>query len=251
MKKVLLVTFILAFASGVVNASPAYDEMICSIERWLESNEEAHFLSVSSQELFEFRLEIDSLDWGRSESDFLKINNLMQQLGDRSFDYDYRTYNNESLRQLLLTRYPSRLYGDPIVFFLEQYHWYQTNITDKAKQMYWLLEYLEFLEWLFGDKNIKENFVRNHRNIVVEIIMQTMALTGDKEAEEFDSQYIPDSVWVFGSGSETILLRLNSFLSVWSNQMTEDEKTEMINWLIPTYAESDYAVKIYRKLSGH
>ena len=248
MRKFFLVFFLVFLTGSLAYANPAYDEMIESINRWLQSNEQYEFHSATEQEAFMWRLEVERLGYGRDKANFERVRKLIDDIGDKSFTYQGTVYNKESLQANLLRYYPSYTYGDPLGFLLEQYEWFKVGVTEKRKQVYWLMEYLDYIGWLSRDGNAVNSLTGEYRYMVNEILSQVMAFAEDKEVYDYDLVYMPDYIIIWAD-VESYLNKIDSFLYYWAEFMTDDEKELMLNWLIPTFAEHDVSVKIYHKLT--
>lgn len=254
MRKFFLVFFLVFLTGSLAYANPAYDEMIESINRWLQSNEQYEFHSATEQEAFMWRLEIEkieSLGHGRDKANFERVRKLIDDIGDKSFTYQGKVYNKESLQALLLRYYPSYTYGDPLGFLLEQYEWFKVGVTEKRKQVYWLMEYLNYIGWLSRDGNAVNSLTGEYRYMVNEILSQVMAFAEDKEVYDYGFVYT-DYIMIWVDVENYLINYLNKidrFLGYWAEFMTDDEKELMLNWLIPTFAEYDVSVRIYHKLT--
>ena len=237
-KRFLVSILIVLCASGLVGANP-----------------KMRSTKASADEQFMWRVDIESLGGGRGEEEFLKVIELIEKVGEKSFEYENTIYNKESLRLLLLRKYPNHRYGNPIEFFIEQYEWYKENIVAKDKQLYWLNEFIEYLSfmisdyWSTSDKNIKKVLSTEYRDLINEILEQVMVLSYEEEAKDYLWAYSAFN-WggMFGFEFEVVLGNLDRFLSSWADQMTEGEKEVMIDWVISNFADNDLAVKIYAKL---
>jgi len=191
LRKFFLVFFLVFLTGSLAYANPAYDEMIESINRWLQSNEQYEFHSATEQEAFMWRLEVEGLGYGRDKANFERVRKLIDDIGDKSFTYQGTVYNKESLQANLLRYYPSYTYGDPLGFLLEQYEWFKVGVTEKRKQVYWLMEYLNYIGWLSRDGNAVNSLTGEHRYMVNEILSQVMAFAEDKEVYDYDLVYMP------------------------------------------------------------
>jgi hypothetical protein len=248
-------------ATSVAQSDP-YRDMVVAIEKWLQSNPARQFTSAQEEKVFAWKVGLERLGYSSKEG-FLFYSQLLSEIGSTAFAYNSRVYSEPSVRAKLFESYPTLEYlrGDkqlpaPGSVFAETYDWYRSNVVSRQEQCYWLQLFLKFFEgFTLGPQQLAA-LVSTNREAIHEILVQYLAmaaiyLTDDRE-QIGGIGYV---YTVYGLVIETrpladvMLAPLASFCEATASYLTAEEKAGILAFVIPDYADSDYAVQLYATLN--
>lgn len=258
---VVLATLV-AIASPVTAVAqpsdPLYDEMIAAMERWLSSKPRQEFVSATARQEFEWKVAIEQT----SLSDRYHVfRQLLDEIGQAEFRYEYTRYNERSLRLFALERFPSAYYFSdrpvdrtPTEMLRESYAWYTANVNDRDEQFYWLTVLMGYLSDFSGFDRVQLH--RENPEIVHEVLVQYLALAShyldyDRAALRNVGSAYSDLIVLFSTARpEDGVLGILYGLTWDGAKLLSDEQKELIlDFVIPRFAEHDTAVKIFVALS--
>ncbi|WP_289059360.1 hypothetical protein [uncultured Mesotoga sp.] len=192
---------------------------------------------------------------------FYTFSTILDEIGDKTFSYNYSYYNASSLRAEMLRLYPEageRRSGveEPSLFLEDMYNYFLRVVSSEQEQMLWLKHFL----WFFEKLNDEESscVFENHPQIVEDVILQYLALAKVfLDGEESDLWNInnayEEAITIIGNTElyrNELLEPLSMFVkSPLFGHLSEKYTDTIINLIVPDYTDIDTAVKIYVELT--
>jgi len=242
--------------------SDPYQDMVVAIEKWLESHPAREFSSAQEAQVFAWKVGLERLGYSDREA-FLFYSQLLDEIGNTTFTHNNWIYSEPSVRAKLFESYPTLEYlrGDkqvpaPESIFADTYEWYRSNVVSRLEQCYWLQLFLKFFVYFTPGSEQLASLVSTNREAIHQILIQYLALAAiylRDDREQIERLFC--TYKNYGLCIETrpladvMLAPLASFCEVIASYLTAEEKTGILTFAIPDYADSDYAVQIYVTLN--
>ena len=259
------VVFLILIGIGLSNTvEENYSNALKAIDKWLTSLDKNTFVEATSQELFNWKLKIESAE--DIAEKFLAFVDIYKEIGDKEFVYDDWIYNRNSLMYRKIVNYGNYAYykktfykGSPSIFLRETYDYYKNNIVSKEEQYEWLHAYMTFLDFS-GWRTNKDVFIKKLTTdsypIVEDILKQYMILT--KYFLENNTEVILNVgyyysqtgiMWSSKSETESALEELTKVVKGWAEYFKPDIKNNILSFIMDEFPETDQAVQIYAALN--
>lgn len=249
--------FNISFASQSEETVKAHQKAIQAIENWLNKIPKERYEKAQSEDIFQWKLSIEE-NQDKCER-FQLYNKLLEEIGNKKFVYNASIFNTKTIRYYQLSLYYScyKSQGgvEPSQFLSSIYSFYKGHINSKNEQWIWLDQFLSFLGGgRFGEDRPKlsselasnsygviSNMLKEYLFISDHIVKNNSELIKNKDIFYTENP----GAWATYNSENVVLKRIYNFVKMFQGYLKESEKEAIKKFLLPTYQEQDYTVKIY------
>ena len=270
-KKILSILIVVAiFSCGALvqsqaSTEEAYKKAINAIEEWIQTIPEKEYKHAEESQKFQWKVGLEENSRGKAR--FIYYENLLDEIGNTEFVYENYVFNNKTIRCFQFKHYgdyysevAQQKLLEPDQFFKRQYEFYKENITTKKEQWVWLSNFFTFFSSssLYGAEESKfvRSLTENSYSRLAKVLNQYLILSkymlennpdltkkGDIIYYDEESGYV-----TMGTPIYNVFNPLVSFVKRFKQNLKENEKQTILNFIIPEYQDTDQAVKIYKEL---
>lgn len=254
--------------AGMYASNELYEIAIASIDNWLDSIPENQYQKATEDEIFRWKVMIEK---NQGLGLFLTYYELLGEINQKEFIYENKIFNQKTIRYYQLFKYPdyflsqadfSKIKVKPEKLLKTSYDYYRKNINKKEEQLAWLKQFMSFLSYykhLINHKFYIEKINETNYDIVANILNQYIIISKYYLTKEsinipliFLYTYNKNKPFItigLGNNENSILEVLYHFSDTWKEYLKSEDKKTILNFVLPKYQDSDYAVKIYSVLS--